>query len=443
MAIRRGKPEQCIELSQRALNELPDADTREVLFLRGVITLGLAIAYEDIGDLKRSYLAALSALPMNQKAGNRYAALSCLTTLIKADTKSGALNRVISHAEEGLSWIENWSREEGTKSWPGRLLATLRRALGEVQYERNQLKQAVGNLKKALNYYDLTRSWIRFEAYAPLIDLYQAKGNIDKALSYYRKLKRFSLKPEIILPDVTVNAILAQRSLRLSLARPDLAYLLADAANWIEASELDPTDGFPYEREYEYRVLAHVLIVQKRAEEAIPLLDRLIDSADAGQRNGELIVYLSLQALAYYDLSKNNQALSYISRALVLAEPEGYIRTFVDLGPGMHELLQLAARHDISPTYTLELLSAFPSIASPEQPVPVSQRRSIPMFDPLNDREMQILRLLSARLSNQELAEELYLSVNTVKWYARNIYLKLGAANRREAVSRAKELGIL
>ena len=445
MASRRGMPDQCIELSQRALNDLPDEDRRGVLLLRGAITLGLAIAYLQTGELEACYLAALSALPMNQQVGNRYAALSCLTTLIDADTKGGALNRVIANAEKGLFWIKNWSKEEGKRRRPGRMLAHLRRVLGEVQYERNELDEAAGNLKKASHYYDLARSWSRFEAYATLIDLYQARGNIDKALSYYRKLKRFSLQPDMNLPDLPVHAVLAQRSLELSQIRPDLAYLLADAVNWSETSGMNPTDDFPYEREYEYRVLAHILIAQGRSEEAIPLLGRLITSADTGARNGELIVYLSLQALAHYNSGKSDQALTHISRALALAEPEGYIRTFVDLDPGMVELLRLAARHNINPTYTTKLLAAFPSLPSPEQPVLTSQSRPMPMsqMDPLNDREMQILNLISARLSNREIAEELYLSVNTVKWYARSIYDKLGVASRRQAGARAKELGIL
>lgn len=441
----RGRPAQCIALSQRALNDLPDEDTRGVLLLRGVITLALAIAYLQTGDLERCNLAALSALPMNQEAGNRYAALSCLTTLIHADTKAGALNRVIANAEKGLFWIKNWSKEEGKRRRPGRMLAHLRRAVGEVQYERNELDEAAGNLKKASDYYDLARSWSRFEAYATLIDLYQARDDVDKALSYYHKLKRFSLQPDINLPNVPVHAILAQRSLKLSWVRPDLAYLLADAVSWSKTSGLSPADDFYYEREYEYCVLAHILIAQQRTEEAISLLGRLITSADAGGRNGELIIYLSLQALAHYHSGKRDRALTYISRALALAEPEGYIRTFVDLDPGMHELLRLASRHDINPAYITKLLAAFPLLPSPEQPAPTSQSRPMPIsqMDPLNDREMQILRLVSARLSNREIAEELYLSVNTVKWYARSIYDKLGVASRRQAGARARELGIL
>jgi LuxR family maltose regulon positive regulatory protein len=445
MASRWGRPDQCIELSLRALDALPDDDSHGVILLRGVITLGLAIAYLQTGQLEACRLAAMSALPMNQQAGNRYAAISCILEMISADIRGGALNRVISNAEKGLFWTKHWSGEQGTGGQPGRMLAHLRRFLGQVQYERNKLNQEAANLKKASAYYELAKSWARFEAYAALIDVYQAKGDIDKALSFYRKLKQFSLKPDINLPDLHVDAVLAQRSLRLSWARPDLEVLLADAVSWAETSGLDPTDDVSYEREYDYRVLAHILMAQKRTEEAMPLLDRLITSAEAGQRNGELIVYLSLQALGAYSLGESDQALTLLSRALALAEPEGYVRTFVDLGPGAYELLQLAARKGICQAYITKLLSAFALMPSRQQLVATSRNGQIPMsrIDPLNDREMEILRLVSARLSNREIAEELYLSVNTIKWYARNIYDKLGVANRREAASRAKELGIL
>jgi LuxR family maltose regulon positive regulatory protein len=322
------------------------------------------------------------------------------------------------------------------------MLAHLRRTLGEAQYERDELKKAARNLKRAADYYDLANSWSRFEGYATLIDLYQATGHLDQALIYYRKLKRFSLKPDIDLPDMPVHATLAQRSVRLSSLRPDLQHLLADAVRWAESADLGMAEDIPYEREYEYRVLAHLLIAQRRSEAAVPLLAKLVNSAEVSHRNGDLIVYLSLQALATYCCEESDQALTHIARALALAEPEGYVRTFVDLGPAMRELLQLAASTGIRPSYTTRLLAAFPVVSSAEQQLPVPQSRPAPLaqIDPLTDREVQILRLISARLSNREIAEELYLSENTVKWYARSIYEKLGVANRREAGLRAEEL---
>ncbi len=154
-----------------------------------------------------------------------------------------------------------------------------------------------------------------------------------------------------------------------------------------------------------------------------------------------MILYLSLQATAHHDMGNTNLALTHLSRALTLAEPEGYVRTFVDLGQPMNDLLKIMVDKGISPLYASRLLAAFP--AQEQSPGHLLPPTPDQMVEPLNDREMQILRLMSARLSNREIADELYLSVNTVKWYARSIYDKLGVASRREAGSRARELGIL
>ncbi len=220
---------------------------------------------------------------------------------------------------------------------------------------------------------------------------------------------------------------------------------------------MNPDDEFCYEQEYEYLTLARVLIAQNESEQAAPLLDRLITSAERAGRIGQLITYLSLQAVAYHKLGNITEALTHLSRVLTLAEPEGYVRTFVDLGPSMRELLQTAAECGMAPTYVPTLLAAFPARPTPDHDVPPAQaepRRALlgrsahppipaPLVEPLNEREMTILRYLTGEPSNQEIADELYLSVNTVKWYARNIYSKLGVGNRRAAVFRARELGIL
>jgi len=175
-------------------------------------------------------------------------------------------------------------------------------------------------------------------------------------------------------------------------------------------------------------------------------LDRLIASAKGAGRNGQLITYLSLQAVARHTLNDTDTALKTLSRAMELGEPQGYIRTFVDLGSLMRDLLQIAAKQGIALNYVSRILEAFPDDEAISTPSPASspgQREIGELVEPLNEREMTILRYFAGTPSNQEIADELYLSVNTVKWYARNIYSKLGVGNRREAVLSAHELGIL
>jgi len=248
------------------------------------------------------------------------------------------------------------------------------------------------------------------------------------------------------MPATPLEDQIVARNLLLSQFRPHLTNLLAEAVEWAQNSGLNPDDEFRYEQEYEYLILARVLTAQNKVEQTVPLLDRLITSADGAGRNDQLITYLSLQALAHHNLEDTDKALNYLSRALELGEPQGYTRTFVDLGSPMRDLLQIAARRKMAFNYVSRLFGTFPDCEVISTPPSASQpgRRGIDeLVKPLNEREMTILRYLAARLSNQETAVELYMSVNTVKWYARNIYSKLGVGNRTDAVVKARVLGIL
>jgi LuxR family maltose regulon positive regulatory protein len=127
--------------------------------------------------------------------------------------------------------------------------------------------------------------------------------------------------------------------------------------------------------------------------------------------------------------------LEILQQSFDLAAPEGYIRTYIDLGSPMQYLLQQAAVQGIAPAYVSQLLRNFPA--------PPDDEPTVNLVEPLNDREQSILRLMAAGLSNREIAEELYLSVNTIKWYSTHIYSKLGVNSRTKAVARAQEADIL
>lgn len=131
--------------------------------------------------------------------------------------------------------------------------------------------------------------------------------------------------------------------------------------------------------------------------------------------------------------------MTNLERALSLAEPEGYVRTFVDLGPLMMDLLQTLFRNGIFPGYSRKLLEAFGEQV-PSQEAPTAAR---PQLDPLSQRELEVLTLVVAGQSNQEIANSLYITVGTVKRHVHNIYGKLGVGNRAQAVSRARELDLL
>ena len=156
-----------------------------------------------------------------------------------------------------------------------------------------------------------------------------------------------------------------------------------------------------------------------------------------------MIEILILQALAYKAGSNSIQALSTLKRALTLAEPGGFIRTFVDEGPQMASLLYEALKRDIAPEYVQRLLAAFPITESEEGVSTTSQADQPGLIEPLSEREIEVLQFLGKGLTNQVIAARLFLSVHTVKAHTRNIYSKLGVNNRTQAVVRARSLGIL
>jgi Response regulator containing a CheY-like receiver domain and an HTH DNA-binding domain len=166
----------------------------------------------------------------------------------------------------------------------------------------------------------------------------------------------------------------------------------------------------------------------------------LLQAAEQGGRVGSVIEILAMQALAREALGDTSLALAPLECALSLAEPEGYVRVFVNEGPPMVRLLQEATSRAIAPDSARRLLAAFPS-AKPDGSHP-SEARCEGM-ELLSKREIEVLQHIAAGLTNREIATRLYLSLYTVKAHARSINDKLDAHSRTQAAARARELGIL
>jgi LuxR family maltose regulon positive regulatory protein len=254
--------------------------------------------------------------------------------------------------------------------------------------------------------------------------------------------------------NIATEPGLEQLRILLSCTGPERAHLLFDVARRIEAQGLRPDDDIRfgsatgYRREPEYADLARALIALDRAAEALPLLERLLHAAQSMGRWGDVIRYLLQQAVAFYALGDTSSALGSLAQALPLAEPEGYVRIFVDEGPPMAELLRAfhRAQPAISPSYVAKLLAAFGSAdddATPTVRRPSSVVRRLPLIEPLSTRELEVLHLIAAGHKYAQIAEQLVISMNTVRHHTRNIYGKLDVHSRSQAVARARELGLL
>jgi LuxR family transcriptional regulator, maltose regulon positive regulatory protein len=180
------------------------------------------------------------------------------------------------------------------------------------------------------------------------------------------------------------------------------------------------------------------------------LLERLLKAAEEGGRKGSTIEILVLQAIAYHVQGDLPAALLPLQHALALADPEGYVRMFLDEGSSMMQLLRDASAREIMPDHTDKLIAAFESEKrksedKPDLPpaLPEGHRDGEPLIDPLSQRELKILQLIAQGLSNREIGERLFIALDTVKGHNRRIFDKLQVKSRTEAIARARELGLL
>ncbi len=317
--------------------------------------------------------------------------------------------------------------------------------MAQVEYQRGELDTALRHVTGGTAQLGpVTHTQTLATGLATLAWIRQANGDAAAALEAMGEAERVAPSPAAA---GLVNPVPAQRA-RLLLAQGDIA----GAARWTQQRGLSP-DGEPgYPREPEYLVLARVLLAQERPGQALALLQRLLAQAAAQGRAGSVIEIQALRALALAASGDEPGAIAALAEALTLACPQGYVRVFADEGPPMGALLgRLVAAHragqaparDLPPGCLARLVQAFDRNPT----MPGSGRRAaaaVPgLVEPLTGRELEVLAILAAGTPNQAIAEELFVTLFTVKKHVSHVLAKLGAANRTEAVARARELGLI
>ena len=234
-------------------------------------------------------------------------------------------------------------------------------------------------------------------------------------------------------------------SSRLALARCELESALRWTREYAAFTDTDPA----YLGEFAKITVARVRLAERRFAEALELLERLREGAETAERMGSAIEILALEALALEAQGNHVQAVTALERALTLAEPEGYVRVFVDEGEPMKEVIsdwRLEIGHTASHetahrllVYTEKLLAAF----GPPPQLPITNYQSPGLVESLSERDSEVLRLIAEGLSNREIAERLIVGTGTVKTHINNIYRKLDVKSRTQAIHRARELGLL
>mgnify|MGYP001817178946 CR=1 FL=1 len=386
------------------------------------------------GDLVGAGQALGEAVSIAQECGHRFMVVDATTRLGYLQTLQGHLSQAIGTYQEALQL----ANVDGRKL-PVAGNAHIRMAMALRQ--RNELDAATHHLTQGLelgNLFGNPRS-----GYLALARLCQAQGDWDGAIRAIRDAERqrpgLGAAFDIMeMEHCRLWLALVQSSTLAGSSRPRLGQAgqaLSAASRWVQESGLTADDEPTFDLEPEHILLARALIALNRPVEATVLLERLLLAAEAGGRTERSIEILVLRALAFQALGDASQALASLERALSLAEPEGYVRFFLDEGQAMMSLMRQAASGDTAPEYARKLLAAFV--------IPARETPAQSLIDPLSERESQVLQLLTTDLSGPEIAEKLMVSVNTVRFHTKNIYGKLGVNSRRQAVARAERLGLL
>jgi LuxR family maltose regulon positive regulatory protein len=387
----------------------------------------LALASWTSGDLdeaSRWYEAAMASL---ERAGHLSDAIGCALAMSDIRRALGRPGEALRIFEQGLSLAT------GQGGHVLRGAADMYVGISTVFCERDDLDAAGRQLQLAGELGDengLPQNCYRSRV--ALAAIRRAQGDPEGALELLIEAERLYVGD--FSPDVRPVAAMKAR-LWISQER------LNDAFDWARERGLSADNDLSYLREFEHITLARLLLARRVHEDrslqlGLDLLERLLRAAEDGGRTASVIEILILQALGHQARGDVHAALLALSRALEFAEPEGYVRVFVDEGAPMAELLEAATRQAIAPAYVRRLLS---SLGHAEARPAARQ----PLAEPLSGRELDVLRLLAGDLDGPGIAAELVVSLNTVRSHTKSIYAKLAVNNRREAVRRTAELDLL
>jgi LuxR family maltose regulon positive regulatory protein len=435
LAYLRGDAGATVALATEASSKLGDADS----LLNAFCQLELAVADRLRGrldDAERGFASSVTSLVA---AGTRGLAAAVCGYLTEIQMCQGRLDAVLATCQLALEI----TMPPGQPPLPAAGIAYV--AMAEVYYQRGDLDAAqqyvtegIGRLRP-VNYTGPLAGGLTILAW-----IRQATGDAAGALDAIHEAERVAPSADVAALS---NPVPAQRA-RLLLVQGDTAA----AARWTQQRGLGAEDRPGYSEEREYLVLARVLLAQDRLGPALTLLDWLLSQAAAEDRVGSVIEIRTLQALAHEAGGDGLAAVATLAEALTLACSQGHVRVFADEGPPMAALLgRLVAAHrakqaparDIPLGYLARLMRAFD--ARPHQ---LDSRHgtapAVPgLIDPLTQRELQVLAMLAAGTPNQAIARELFVALDTVKKHVSHVLGKLGAANRTEAVARARDLGLI
>jgi LuxR family transcriptional regulator, maltose regulon positive regulatory protein len=430
-----GEARRAQALGQEALSFLPPENTD----LRAHATNSLGVTHFFRGEMEEAKRACAAAGRLAREVGNLYLVMVAATYQAEALACQGLLLRAGEVLRQALD-LSN------PASWPGRsripAASVVCAGYGALLYEWNRLDEAERYLTEAIELgQQLAFGGALWTAYQTLFRLRLALGDYQGAQALREQAQHYRQGASVPLPARLLDAEQARACLAVG--------QVVEAERWAQAYRQEaPEESLGYVREIENLTAARLYLRQDRPAQALALLNRIRPGAEAGNRGRHVVEILALTALAQEALGESQRATGALQQALVLAAPEGYLRTFVDEGPPMAALLYQALAEEIMAPYVSRLLASFP-VEEEQVSVPgrgdgdwhASADRQR-LVEPLTAREVEVLQLMAGGASNQAIADQLTIATTTAKKHVSNIIQKLGATNRTQAVARGHQLGL-
>ena len=438
----QGDPDGAMQWAQRALDQLPPDERLARSYVEWVLaTVRLA---SDGPEKEQS--AFDDVLTLSRRVGNVMLSVLVLCNQAEILLREGCLRAAAATYREALAAATNARQERIAIA--GQALV----GLGDIAREWGDLDEAIDLITEGARLVEQWSETGAFDAYIALARVRRAQGDHAGAWEALTQAERIAVSFDLSeLDDLTVAMFKALQWIAEG--------NLDTARRWAESRDLYRHIGAPYQEsagapyesrilKYELLVLARLLIAQDHANDALAVLKALAPVAGWRRRTGLLIEIHLLMALARQAQDDINGALLELERALVLGEPEGYLRIFVDQGAAIVELLREAERRGLAVAYVQKLLATCENRHMDEAGQPPTspthpQQAPVPLAEPLSEREFEVLRMLDTHLSSTEIAKALYISPNTVRFHIKNIYGKLDVHRRSDAVDRARSLGLL
>jgi LuxR family maltose regulon positive regulatory protein len=435
IAVYQGDSGRSVDLAQQALELLPE----DRLFLRSLVVGLLSLNYMYSGDFAAARRALNEAARVSREAGNLLNTVLATCHLAEVSIVEGRLHEARAFYDQAFEMaVDGQGR-------PRPIAGMALIGLGALLLEWNDLEGATGRLAEGI---ELTKQWGEagaIQGYLYLALVKQAQGDIAGAHEAIKVARQVAVNFDAMeMDDILVGIVQA----RLWAAQGNIEA----ASRWAEERGFDADDNLEelkkqtsdgslsFLRAVETISLAIVRIVQGRPGEALEILEPMLQMAEAAGWVRYVIEILILQALAHQESGDTAQALLPLERALSLAEPEGFVRIFIEQGAWMERLLEHTAARGTAVDYVQRLLAEFRKRV---QVAYEGRKISSSSVEALSERELEVLHLIAAGLSNREIAEELVVAISTVKTHINHIYRKLDVSSRTQAIVRAQELNLL